>query len=71
MIVSMTPLRTERTCFIFVFVNTARNFSDINHELLFSNSQNPELALGVRRSSCLAVSVLIITCFSTSENHEI
>jgi len=71
MIVSMTPLRTGRTCFIFLFVNTARNLSDINHELLFSNSQNPELALGVRRSSRLAVSILIVTCWSTSEKHEI
>jgi len=71
MIVSMTRLRTWRTCFIFLFVITARNLSDINHELLFSNSQNPELALGVRRSSRLAVSILIVTCWSTSEKHEI
>lgn len=71
MIVSMTRLRTGITCFIFLFVNTARNFSDIYHELLFSNSQNPELALRVRRSSCLAVSILIVTCWSTSEKHEI
>lgn len=71
MIVSMTRLRTGWTCFIFLFVNTARNFSDSNHELLFSNSQNPELALGVRRSSCFAVSILTVTCWSTSENHEI
>jgi len=60
-------IRTGRTCFLVLLVKTARNFSDLNRDLLRSNSQNPELALAVRRSSCLAVSIFNVTCWSISE----
>ena len=50
-----------------LFVNTARTFTDLNRVLFCFNSQNPGLALEVRPSSCVAVSIFIVTGWSTSE----